>query len=144
AFDDERDGADEVVVLEVHHAHAGRRTALLGDPGGGGALDHPADADEHELLVLAHDERARERALALGEPDRLDAFGAALGLAVLGDLRALAVAVLGYDEQVHVVTRDVHRDHAPVAADVHAADAGRVAPHGAHIGLGEAHGEPGA
>ena len=141
---DERDRADEVVVLEVHDAHAGGRAALLGDAAGGGALDHAADADEHQLLVLAHDERAREAALFLGQADRLDAFGAAVGLAVLADLGALAVAVLGDDEQVHVVAGDVHRDHPAVLADVHAAHAGGVAPHRAHVGLGEAHGQAGA
>ena len=112
-------------------------------PRGAGALDHAADADEDELLVLAHDERAGERALFLGQADRLDAFGAAVGLAVLVDLRALAVAVLGHDEQVHVVARDVHRDHLAVLADVHAAHAGRVAAHRARVGLGEAHRQPG-
>ena len=48
-----------------------------------GPLHHAADADEHEFLVLAHDQRAREAALFLGQADRLDAFGAAVGLAVL-------------------------------------------------------------
>ena len=63
--------------------------------------------------MLAHDERPGQAALALGEADRLDAFGATAGFAVLADLGALAIAVLGDDEQVHVVARDVHRDHPP-------------------------------
>src|SRR5439155_23789849 len=126
----------------VHHAHAGRRAALLGDAAGGRALDHAAHADEEQLLVLAHDERSGEAALALGQPDRLDAFGSTVRLAVLADLRALAVAVLGHHEQVHVVSRDIHRDHAPGAAHDHPAHVGRVAAYRSVVRLGVATRQP--
>ena len=94
--------------------------------------------------MLAHHERPGEAALALGEPDRPDAFGAAVGLAVLADLRALAVAVLCNHEQVHVVARDVHRDHLTFGAHAHAAHAGGIASHRAHVRLREPHREAGA
>ncbi len=67
-----------------------------------------------------------------------------MGLAVLADLGALAVAVLGDDEQVHVVARDIHGDDPAVLADVHPAHAGGVAAHRAGVGLGKAHGQTGA
>src|SRR5580704_17449986 len=111
-LDHQRDRAHDIVVLEVHHANPGGGSALLGDASGGGPLHHATDADEHELLVLAYHQRTGERALLLGQSDRLDAFGAAVGLTILRDLGALAVAVLGDDQQVHVVASDVHRDHA--------------------------------
>src|SRR5205807_9750979 len=76
--------------------------------------------------------------------DRLDAFRAADGLPVLPDLGALAVAVFGDHEEVHVVAGDVHGDDLAALADVHAAHAGGVAAHRARVGLGEAHGEAGA
>ena len=58
------------------------------------------------------------------------------------DIGALAVAVLGHHEQILVVAGDVHRQDGVRArsVDVHAADAGGVAAHRAHIGLVEAHG----
>ena len=40
-------------------------------PADAGALDHPVLRDEQELLVLAHDQRAGEAALLLGQLDRL-------------------------------------------------------------------------
>src|SRR3712207_7559510 len=42
-----------------------------------GPLDHPAVGDEHEVLVLAHDESAGHAALLLGQADGLHAHGAA-------------------------------------------------------------------
>ena len=85
-----------------------------------------------------------EAAALLGELDRLDALGAARGLAVLVDRRALAVAALGDDEQLLLVARDVHReDRVVLAADVHAAHAGGVAAHRARVVLVEADGEAG-
>ena len=48
---------------------------------------------------------------------------------VLGDARALAPAVLGDDEQVRVVLRDVDLDHLVLAAQPHALDARRGAAH---------------
>src|SRR5262249_34894696 len=104
--------------------------------------------DEHQLLMLAHDQRPGQAALFLGQADRLDAFGAAVGLAVLVDPRALAVAVLGHYQKVHVVARDVHRDHlvgggGNGGTPVHAAYAGRVAAHRTRVGVGETHGQSG-
>src|SRR5581483_6844584 len=49
-----------------------------------------------------------------------------------------AVAVLGDDEQVCVVGGDRDGDHLVVAAELHALHAGRVPPHCAHVGFGEA------
>ena len=94
--------------------------------------------------MLAHHERAGEPPLALRQADRLYTFGPAVGLTVLGDLGPLSVAVLGHDEQVHVVAGDIHGDHLSARAHVHAAHARGVAAHGAGVGLGEADGEPGA
>ena len=92
-----------------------------------------------QLLVLAHDQRAGERALALGQLDRLDALRAAALDRVVGDRGALAEAVLGHDEQLGVVARDVHREHrVALLGHVHAAHAGRVAAHRPHPRLVEA------
>ncbi len=141
--DDRRDGTDDIVVLQVHQSYPGRRASLLRDALDRGPLDHAADADEDEFLVLTDDEGADEAALLRGRADRLDAFGAALRFAVLGDRRALSVAVVRHDEEVRVVARNVHRDHASAGADVHSPHAGRVAAHRAHLGCREADGESG-
>ena len=83
--------------------------------------------------MLFYDERAGEAALGFGQRDRLDALGATLCLAVLAHLRALAVAVIGDHEQVHVVASDVHRDHFALLANVHSLDAARAAAHRAGV-----------
>ncbi len=93
--------------------------------------------------MVAYHQCTRQAALFLGESDRLDAFCAAVGLAVLADLRALAVAVFGHYQQIHVVARDVHRDDPASLADVHAAHPRGVSAHRAGVGLGEPHGKTG-
>ena len=101
--------------------------------------DHGAGVrDQHHLVALAHDARAGEVALALDELRRLDAHRAAALDGVLGDPGALAPAVLGHDEQVGVVGRDVDLDHLVVAAQLHAGDAGGGAAHRADVALVEA------
>ena len=76
--------------------------------------------------------------------DRLDALGAARRQPVLVDRRALAVAVLGHDEQVLAGARDVHREHeVALARDVHAAHAAGAAAHRPGVALAEADGEAG-
>ena len=102
---------DRLVAAEPHHDHALRRAAEALD-----VLDRHADhgaagRDEHHLVAVADDAGAGEGALRLGELDRLHAHAAAALDRVVGDARALAVAVLGDDEQVGVVLRDVDRDH---------------------------------
>ena len=98
--DDARDGADDVVLADVHDLDALRGAAVAVDPLGADALHHALAGDQDELLVLADDERAGEAALAVGQRDRLDAHRAAALDGVVVDRGALAEAVLGHDEQV--------------------------------------------
>ena len=67
-------------------------------------------------------------------------------LGVLGDLGSFAVAALGDDEEVTVVGRDLHAEHAIASCDVDAdtVDARRVTTHGPRLGLVEADGLAGA
>ena len=74
-LDDQGDGADDVVLLHVHHFHALGRPPHLRDPARPGALDHPVLGDEQQVLVLADDQGAGEAALLLGQLRGQDAFG---------------------------------------------------------------------
>src|ERR671920_368615 len=123
---DQRDRADLVALARVHHPDAGGRAALLRDALDARALDHPVLRDEHQLLVRTDDERTGEAALRLGQLDRQDALRSARRLAVLVDPRALAVAGVGDDEQVHVVAGDVHGNDLALLPHVHAAHAAGV------------------
>ena len=67
-----------VVLAQVHHAHALRGAALAVDPAHAGAQRRSRLGDEHELLVLSHDQRRRPASpLCSVGLDRLDALGAA-------------------------------------------------------------------
>src|SRR5215211_5966898 len=98
--------------------------------------------------MLADNQGAGEAALLLRQLDGQHALRAAALRRVLGDLRALAIAVLGDDQQLGLVAGDVHREDAvllpaDLALDVHSLDAGGVAAHRAHLGLREAGGVAG-
>ena len=66
-FDHQRHRAHLIVVADVHHPHALRSAAVPVDAAHRRALDHAVLGDEHELLMLAHDQRAGQRALVLGQ-----------------------------------------------------------------------------
>src|SRR3954468_8161502 len=88
-----------IVTAQPHHDHALRRAAepldvLDGDP------DHGARRrDQHHLVAVANDTRADEMAAGLGQLHGLDSHAATALHRVLGDARALAIAVLGHDER---------------------------------------------
>src|SRR3954454_14764373 len=92
---DERDRRYLVVLADVHEPEALSVAAERAEVTHRDALDHAVLGDEHELVVLAHHERAGEAALGLRLLDRLDTLGAAVGLAIVTDQRALAEAVVG-------------------------------------------------
>ena len=97
-------------------------------------LDHRAAVrDQHHLVAVAHDPRAGESPLALDQLHRLHAHRPAALDRVVADTRALAVAVLGDDEEVGVVVGDVELDDLVAAPKLHACDARRVAPHRARL-----------
>src|SRR5258708_14701897 len=106
---------DPLVAAEPHHDHALRRAAEPLDVLDGHPDHGAAGRDEHHLVAVTDDAGAGERALRLGELNRLDAHAAATLARVIGDARALAVAVLRHDEQVGVVLPDVDRHHLVVA-----------------------------
>ena len=97
--------------------------------------------------MLADDQRTREAALLLGQLRGQDALRPAALHRVLGDQGALAVAVLGDDEQLGVVLGDIHRQHpvldaVDLAGDVHPLHSAGVPSHRPHVLLGEARGVP--
>src|SRR5260221_5010187 len=129
---------DPLVAAEPHHDHALCRAAEPLDVLDGHPDHGAAGRDEHHLVAVADDAGAGERALGLGQLDRLHAHAAAALARIVADARPLAIAILRHDEQVGIVLRDVDRDHLVVAAHAHALDAGRIAAHRAHLLLVEA------
>ena len=117
---------------ERDQRHALRRAALLADLRHRGADQHAAGGDQHHLVVVVDQDGAHQGAVALRGLDRDHALAAAAVLGVLGDRRALAVAVLGGGEhRLLLVLRHQHADHAlaAVLGQAHAAHAGRLAAH---------------
>src|SRR5205814_1630758 len=94
---------------------------------------------QHHLVTIANDAGSDQPTLALHELRRLDAEAATALARIVRELRALAVAVLGDDEQVALVgADDVHRDHLVALAQTHALDTAGVATHRARLLLDEA------
>src|SRR3712207_6914376 len=53
------------VLADVHDLHALRRAAVPVDAAHADALDHPVGRDQHEVLMLADDQRRGEAAARL-------------------------------------------------------------------------------
>src|SRR5579864_5842469 len=139
-LDHRRERRHALVAAEPHHDHALRGAAEPLDLVDRHPNDGPAGRDEHDLIAVAHDAGAGERPLRLGELNRLHAHAAATFDRVVADAGALAVAVLGHDEEVGVVLRDVHRDDLVANTEPHAGDTGGVAAHRTHFSLMETDG----
>src|SRR3954454_23436921 len=137
-FDDRCERGDALVAPEPHDDDALRSAAEPLDLVDGHADDGAARRDEHHLVAVADDACPGERPLRFGELNRLHAHAAAALARIIGNARALAVAVLGDDEEVGIVLRDVDRDHLVVAAHLHPLHARSVAPHRADFLLVEA------
>src|SRR3954471_5496817 len=91
--------ARELLALgEVDERHALRRAAHLADLVHARADEHAAVGDQHDLVIRRRERRRAHLAVALGRLDRDHALRAAAVAGVLGDGRALAVAVLGGGE----------------------------------------------
>ena len=73
-LDDQGDGADPVVLLDVHHPDPLRGAAHLRDAAGPGALNHPVLRDEQQVLVLADDQGTRQATLRARTNCRIGAF----------------------------------------------------------------------
>ncbi len=109
--DDRSERRDLLALAKAHDDHALRGAAGAADPVDRD-LDHGAAVgDEHHLVAVANDPRAREAALAFGQLRGLHAHRPAALHRVVADARPLAVAVLGDDEEVRVVDGDVDLDH---------------------------------
>src|SRR5437868_12309816 len=137
-LDNRRERGHPLVAAEPHDDHALRRAPEPLDLVHRHPDDRSTGGDEHHLVAVAHDPCACERALRLGELDRLHAHAAAALDRIVGDARALAVSVLGDDEEIGVVLRDVDGDDLVPRAQPHAGHAGRVAAHRADFLLVEA------
>ena len=87
--------------------------------------------DCHDLVFLAHDDRADERAAFVGELHGLDAEAVAALQAVFADRGALGEALVRDDEQVLVglAPDHIHRKQFVARAELHALHAGGLAAH---------------
>src|SRR5215211_894041 len=128
---------DLLALAQPHDDHTLRRASHPLDVLGANADHGTAGRDQHHLVAVAHDARARELPLRLRQLHGLDADPAAPLRGVLVDARALAVAVVRHDQQVGVVLGDVDADDLVTRAQAHALHAGRVASHRARLALVE-------
>src|SRR5258708_2968824 len=138
-LDDALQAADLFSLPAIDQGPPLWRPALFTDRRHLRANEHAAGRDEHPLVVIVHQRRRDDLAVARGLLDSDHALGAATVARVLDDRRALAVAVFGGGEdRLPLILGDEHRDHALPAIELHAAHAVRVAAHRTHVGLLEA------
>src|SRR5215467_14015689 len=95
---DALDSGELRALVEVDQANALGRAAHFADLLDLGADGDAAGRDQHDLVLVAHEHRADDLAVALGSLDRDHPLRSAPVARVLGDRRALAVAVLGRGE----------------------------------------------
>src|SRR6266705_5227442 len=127
-------------LVEIEEPHALSRAAHLADLLHARAYEDATGGDEHDLVLVAHQHRADDLAVALARLDRDHALRAAAVARVFGDRRALAETVFGRGQhRLVLVVRDQHRDHPLAFADPHAAHPARLPPHRPHVLLLDAH-----
>src|SRR5438270_8556236 len=139
-LDDRRQARHTLIVaLEAHHDHALRRAPRPLDVVDRHPDHRPAGRDQHHLVPVADDACSGELALRLRQLNRLDTEAAAALAWVVGESRALAVAVLGHDENVALVDADnVGGDHLVALPEAHPLDPAGVAAHRPRVVLAEA------
>src|SRR5882762_11396598 len=137
---DALDAGELLPGVERDQRHALRRAAHLAELGDAGADQYAPSRDQHHLIVVVHQNGADHLAVPLGSLDRDHALAAAPVAGVLAKRRAFAEAVLrGGEHTLGFIVGREHAHHALTLAQPHAAHAGRLAPHGTHIGFLEAH-----
>src|SRR5712691_7703270 len=137
---DPLDAGELGAFVEVDQAHPLSRAPHLADLLDAGAYEDAAGGDEHDLVLVAHQHRADDLAVALGGLDRDHPLRASPVARVFGDRRALAEAVLGRRQHgLGLAVGDQHRDHALAFGEPHAAHAARLPAHRPHVGFLEAH-----
>src|SRR5215472_19105171 len=135
---DALDTDQALALTETDEPHALGVTALHRDAIHRGAHQCAGGADEHDLLS-GHDLQRRHReAVAIGGLQRDHALTAAAVGRKLRERRELAVAGRRGREHVALTHHD-ERDQVLAGAELYAAHARRLAPHGAHLALVEAY-----
>src|SRR5436305_3209761 len=137
-----RGGGHRLILLQAHDAHAGGVASLRRDVACRHADGDARRRDQEQLVVETDHERGDDVAASSGELDALDAHRAPALTRETLELGALAVAGVGDDEDVDVVTRQVARHDLVALTKAHADDAGGRAAHRSHRLLGEADGLP--
>src|SRR5947209_94500 len=122
--------------VQVDQAHPLSRAAHLADLLDERAYQNAARGDQHDLVLVAHQHRAYDFAVALGRLDPDHPLSAAAVAGVFRDRGALAEAVLRRREhRLALAVRDQHRDYPPALADLHSAHARRPPPHPPPVAL---------
>src|SRR4026209_2776353 len=112
AFANDALEADQPIALvQSDQAHALRVATLNGDFADRRAHQRAAGADEHDLVIGLHEQRADHLAVALADLQRDDTLAApAVNREVL-DRGALAIAVLRRRQHHALLVDDDQRDH---------------------------------
>ncbi|ABA48200.1 val start codon [Burkholderia pseudomallei 1710b] len=126
--------------IETDECNTLRRPPHLANLRHARADQHARRRDQHDLILGVDERRGNDAAVALGGLDRDHPLRAAPVARVLGDRRALAVAVLGRGQhRLFLAARDEHRDHLLGVVELHPAHAARLAAHRPHVVLVETH-----
>ena len=139
-----REGLDAVALFEANQAHTLRVAADRAQRRHRHADHHAVLGDDQHLVVVGDVRDADHRAVAVRRLDVADAEAAATGDAVLGERRALAVAVGGHREHRARLLDHLHGDDLVTIAQRDGANAVRRPAHRADAVLGEADRHAGA
>src|SRR5688572_28987029 len=140
AIEDALQARELLALGQVDERDPLRGTAHLADLVHARADEDAAGGDQHDLILGRNERRGDHLAVPLGGLDRDHALRAAPVARVLGDRRALAVAVLGRREHaLALVLGHQERDHLAAFCEVHPADPAGASAHGPHVVLVEPH-----
>src|SRR5690606_24654818 len=129
-----------IAVAQVHHRHAARIATLARYILNLRAQDDAVGGDTGDFVVARNHARAHDATRKLADGHRAHALAIARLAPEFAQSHALAVTILGDQQQVAVRLHHIHAGDDVALFQAHGVDACRRAAHGANLFLGEADG----